>query len=555
MKEGIVRRGRGDILINKWGFRGPYVEKEKPDHIYRIVTLGGSTTAGKYENEQTYPRMLERILNDQEKGLNYQVLNFGVWGYNSCDLKTVYKKEVLGFNPDMIIIMSGWNDIEKQGQKKIKSIDDYCKKNYSVLSNSSLYRLLEFWIKTLWQEKQSPSGSIENFKNNSIYYLENMREIISDAQNRNILVGMVDLPALYTTKISNETLKKLPHFRNLTIDRMNYQLKSGLKINELIGRVASEFENAFHVNHSISFGTGLKAVFFFDEIHPTGAGNRLLAFNIMEKINQLNSKDKKPIKSNHSKSFDKNELETEYLKSIVSSFRIEDLSFTACIVFHGRCTFVPGIDRGEFVASVSEFSLGILLNFPEDLRRPEIYELIEKSLIKSTQMIPHFSPPYWILSQFYYNVGQIEAAKLWNQKANFINPLMNDPLFFESLRGHKTNIKNNKFFKSLPDFRKTFKNKLPYGAYEHFNQLKEPLISKRNPSENIQIYFDAYYLTPLMVRSIFENSIQYLISVKEFEIALELIQKLKSIKPEYDFRKIFSNYENEINKLKLASAN
>ena len=216
---------------------------------------------------------------------------------------------------------------------------------------------------------------------------------------------------------------------------------------------------------------------------------------------------------------------------------------------------MPGIDRGEFVASVSEFSLGILLNFPEDLRRPEIYELIEKSLIKSTQMIPHFSPPYWILSQFYYNVGQIEAAKLWNQKANFINPLMNDPLFFESLRGHKTNIKNNKFFKSLPDFRKTFKNKLPYGAYEHFNQLKEPLISKRNPSENIQIYFDAYYLTPLMVRSIFENSIQYLISVKEFEIALELIQKLKSIKPEYDFRKIFSNYENEINKLKLASAN
>ena len=46
-KEGIVRSNRGDILINKWGFRGPYVEKEKPDNIYRIVTMGGSTTAGK----------------------------------------------------------------------------------------------------------------------------------------------------------------------------------------------------------------------------------------------------------------------------------------------------------------------------------------------------------------------------------------------------------------------------------------------------------------------------------------------------------------------------
>ncbi len=47
LKEGIVRSNRGDILINKWGFRGPYVEKEKPASIYRIVTLGGSTTAGK----------------------------------------------------------------------------------------------------------------------------------------------------------------------------------------------------------------------------------------------------------------------------------------------------------------------------------------------------------------------------------------------------------------------------------------------------------------------------------------------------------------------------
>ena len=58
-----------------------------------------------------------------------------------------------------------------------------------------------------------------------------------------------------------------------------------------------------------------------------------------------------------------------------------------------------------------------------------------------------------------------------------------------------------------------------------------------------------------MVRSIFENSIQYLISAKEFEMALELIQKLKSIKPEYNFRKIFSNYEKKINRMRLVSAN
>ena len=136
-------------------YQKSHLEKEKPNHIYRIVTLGGSTTAGKHENLETYPRLLERMLNSQSEGKRYyQILNFGVWGYDSCDLKKIYNREVVQFDPDMIIIMSGWNDILKQGGKKIRSIDDYCKNDYSTLSNSSLYRLLRLWIKTLSQEKK-----------------------------------------------------------------------------------------------------------------------------------------------------------------------------------------------------------------------------------------------------------------------------------------------------------------------------------------------------------------------------------------------------------------
>ncbi len=555
LKEGIVRSNRGDILINKWGFRGPYIKKVKPDKVYRIATLGGSTTAGKYENEQTFPRMLERLLNEQVKNLNYQVLNFGVWGYNSCDLKTVYQKEVIDLNPDMILIMSGWNDILKQGQKEIKSINDYCKNNYSVLSNFSLFRLLKFWIKIPWEGIPISYSSLENSGKNAIYYLQNMQAIISDAKSRNILVGMVDLPAVYEKKTPNKTLKKLSHFRNQNIDQMNYYLMSGLKMNDLIEKVAKNFKNTFHINHSLSFDTEFKGVFFSDEIHPTGAGNRLLAYNVMEKITQLNTEEKEPDKRKPNKAFSKNELELEYLRSILSSFRIEDLSFTTCMVYHGRCTFVPGFERAEYVSSVSEFSLGLLLNFPEDIKNPEIYELIEKSLIKATQLLPFFSPPYWILSKLYFIANQIELAKLWNQKATQLNPLLNDPLLLELIRKHKNNFKNNPFFKSLPKFLKTLKNKFPYGAYKQFNELKKPLTLTRNSADKIQAHLDAYYLTPLMVRSIFEDLIQYLISEKEFEMALEFIQKLKSLKPEYDFIRIFSSYEKNIHEMRLNSAN
>ena len=557
LKEGIVRSNRGDILINKWGFRGPYVEKEKPEQIYRIVALGGSTTAGNYENEGTYPRLLERMLNSQSDGTKYyQVLNFGVWGYNSCDLKTVYKREVLEFDPDMILIMSGWNDIGKQGQKGIQSIDDYCKSNYSALSNSSLYRLLEFWIKTPWQEKKMSYESSKNLGQNAIYYLQNMREIISDAKKRNILVGMVDLPSLYSTKVSNEILKKLPHFRNQTVDRMNDRLNSGMKMNQLIRQVASEFENTFHVNHSMSFDTGLKAAFFSDEIHPSWPGNRLLAYNVMKKISRFNFKKKTQIKNNQKKSFDKSELEIEYLKSIVSSFRIEDLSFTSCFVrlWPRRCTFTFTMEGAEYAASSTEFSLGVLLNFPEDLRYVGIRDLIERSLKSSIDALPNFSPPYWILSQFYYTTGDSEAGDIWAQKAYLINPLFKDPSFLELFKGYNKKIKNDKLFISLPVFLKALKFQPPMGTYQHFNKLKESSL-KESLSKNMQRYLDAYYLTPLMVRSIFENLVQKLISAKEFETALEITQKLKSIKPEYNFKRIFGDYEKQINKMRLGSVN
>ena len=58
-----------------------------------------------------------------------------------------------------------------------------------------------------------------------------------------------------------------------------------------------------------------------------------------------------------------------------------------------------------------------------------------------------------------------------------------------------------------------------------------------------------------MVRSNFENLVQELISKKQFKLELEISKILKSIKPEYNFRKIFDGYEDEIIKMGSVSAN
>ena len=45
---------------------------------------------------------------------------------------------------------------------------------------------------------------------------------------------MISLPALLETKTPNEILKKLPQVRNSSIERLNFMLTSGIKMNELI---------------------------------------------------------------------------------------------------------------------------------------------------------------------------------------------------------------------------------------------------------------------------------------------------------------------------------
>ena len=571
LNEGIVRSNRGDILINKWGFRGPYVAKEKPNYIYRIVTMGGSTTAGKYENEETYPRLLERMLNGQnDETQNYQVLNYGVWGYNSCNLKTLYKQEIIKFNPDMIIIMSGWNDIIKQGQKKFMSIDDYCNNNYSALSNSNIYRLLEFWLKTPRQKKQSPDRQLNNLGQNAIYYLKNMREIISISQKRNILVGVVDLPALYETKTLNQDLKKLIQFSNQTLPEMEYYRNAGLKMNELINQIATEHPNTFPVAHALSFGSKGKEIFFSDNIHTTGSGNRILAYNIYETIKRVkNNKNLTKIKL-LKKSMHKNKLEVEYLKSIFTSFEMEDLSYTTCIITYVTCNVVSTLNQAfdeekniqgtmilpnEYVSSVVEHSLGLILNFSEKISQPRYFKVLETALTSATLMIPNFSPTYWVLSRLYSLNGKDDLALNMKNKAIQLNPLLQGFSFDKAVVNFRGSIKNFSMIRDLDEFINSLNEEMPQGVYQSFKNIQETKLSRQKPSQSVKEFFKAYYISPILVRSIFERALNYLISINEFELALKLVAKLKTIKPEYDFEKIFGDYERKIKKAKLAYAN
>ncbi|MBN1310078.1 MAG: hypothetical protein JXB30_01575 [Anaerolineae bacterium] len=72
--------------VNQRGILGDLAQVPKPDGVYRIIALGGSTTFGHDLNaEEAWPAQLQRILQDEYGYDNVEVINLGVPGFYSLD--------------------------------------------------------------------------------------------------------------------------------------------------------------------------------------------------------------------------------------------------------------------------------------------------------------------------------------------------------------------------------------------------------------------------------------------------------------------------------------
>jgi hypothetical protein len=106
---GFIHNGSDEPLLNTF--------PEKPDGVFRIMLLGGSSMAGnalQSGNTQTIAAYLERQLNTSgvsaETGLAFQVLNWGHSGAYSFTEAVRFLSDGIHAQPDMIMMLDGWND-------------------------------------------------------------------------------------------------------------------------------------------------------------------------------------------------------------------------------------------------------------------------------------------------------------------------------------------------------------------------------------------------------------------------------------------------------------
>jgi len=97
---------------NSLGLRGDEIKKEKPDNTFRIFAVGGSTTFGHAAlDSETWPAFLQQIINEKITGKKIEVINAGISGGTSESEYNLIKNKLLSFDPDLIIMYDGWNDL------------------------------------------------------------------------------------------------------------------------------------------------------------------------------------------------------------------------------------------------------------------------------------------------------------------------------------------------------------------------------------------------------------------------------------------------------------
>lgn len=101
------------VSINRLGLRGPEVAD---DGRSRILVLGDSCTFGfKVTNEQTYPAVIQRLLDGRGGPTRFQVLNAGFPGYTSYEGLLYLRERGLAFHPAIVLFGFGWTDSVADG--------------------------------------------------------------------------------------------------------------------------------------------------------------------------------------------------------------------------------------------------------------------------------------------------------------------------------------------------------------------------------------------------------------------------------------------------------
>jgi lysophospholipase L1-like esterase len=137
------------IRTNSYGIRDDEPQAEGND-LRRVVALGDSFTFGfGVSGDETWPNVLERLLNERSGDDPFEVLNFGVGGYSTRDEVLTLRHKGMEWDPELVVIGYTLNDPEID---PIQPLHQYFR-TPSWWQHSELLRLMA-WRKFRWDKRR-----------------------------------------------------------------------------------------------------------------------------------------------------------------------------------------------------------------------------------------------------------------------------------------------------------------------------------------------------------------------------------------------------------------
>jgi lysophospholipase L1-like esterase len=140
----------GRFTHNSQGWRGREFAAEKPPGTFRVVLMGASTVYGIFVgDDETSAAQLEKRLSTLLHDRKVEVINAGVPGWTTAETVRNLRLNVLNWNPDVIVVVDGRNDIFPQLFNNYR--DDY---SHYRLPNEQ-FRHSNYWHKNLFRISHS----------------------------------------------------------------------------------------------------------------------------------------------------------------------------------------------------------------------------------------------------------------------------------------------------------------------------------------------------------------------------------------------------------------
>ena len=274
------------IHINNIGFRGPDVSLIKPENTYRVFMIGGSTTFGSASTSDrtTIPGYLQHKFNSEITETNIEVINAGISGAFSFTEIQLLKNKIFDYEPDLIIVYDGVNDVVKQYPTNDHIFDEKKESGFfeeiaNLLSN---YRTIQIFQKFLlysntqeWNERLIYELEEYDVDKKVQIWKNNWNEICQISKEKDFDMLITIHPIAGTSERSLTDFERMKFIQSDGQKVVNYLNTYALALEQLDPRC----ENVEDLRHVFD---GVEGPVFYDYIHVTDRGNKIVAEKLFE---------------------------------------------------------------------------------------------------------------------------------------------------------------------------------------------------------------------------------------------------------------------------------